>query len=124
MASKISVRSQGLGFAVNPLNPQTGTTYTLAASDAGYTITMSNTSANTLSIPTDATVNFTVGTQITVVQINTGATSVVATTPGTTTLTFYSPTSATGTAVLKGRWAGLTLIKTAANTWIAIGNIT
>jgi hypothetical protein len=99
-------------------------TYNLTASDAGYTVTMSNTSPNLVYIPTDAVVNFAAGTQITIIQANTGTTSVAASSAVTTTLSFYSPTSVTATAAIKGRWAGLTLVKTAANTWVALGNIT
>lgn len=45
-------------------NAQTGTTYTLVLTDAGKWITLSNAAAITLTIPTNASVAFTVGDEI------------------------------------------------------------
>jgi hypothetical protein len=74
-------------------------------------------SANTLFIPTDATFNFAIGTQINVLQIGSGQTTIAAVTPGTTTVD--------GTPGLKFRaqWSMATLIKRAANTWVAVGDL-
>lgn len=96
-------------------------TYTLVIGDVGRTITMSSTSSTTVHIPTDASVNFPVGTQITVVRINTGAVSVDATTSGTTTVN--SSASAPAAPVLRVRYSSATLIKLAANLWLVVGDI-
>ena len=44
------------------INAQTGTTYTLVLTDAGKIVTLSNASAITLTVPTNASVAFPVGT--------------------------------------------------------------
>jgi hypothetical protein len=47
---------------------------------------MDNASANTFSIPTNASVAFPIGTQINVLQIGAGQTTIQAVTSGTTTI--------------------------------------
>jgi hypothetical protein len=47
---------------------------------------MNNASANTFSIPTNASVAFPIGTQINVIQIGAGQTTIQAVTSGTTTI--------------------------------------
>ncbi len=49
---------------------QTGTTYTTVLNDNGQVVTMNNASANTLSIPTNASVAYPIGTQINVPASN------------------------------------------------------
>ena len=78
---------------------------------------MSNASANTLSIPTDATTNFPVGTQIVVVQSGAGQTTIVAADSGTTTV------NATPGLDLRDQWSMATLIKRAANNWVVTGDL-
>ncbi|KKL81470.1 hypothetical protein LCGC14_1994450, partial [marine sediment metagenome] len=58
------------------INAQTGTTYTLVLTDDGKLVTMNNASANTLTIPTDASVAFPIGTRIDVMMIGVGVTTV------------------------------------------------
>lgn len=96
--------------------------YTLVAGDAGKLLLASNsTTAGTINIPTDATTNFALGTQIHIVQTGSGQLTVQATTSGTTTV---NSTGATATAPkLRAQWASLTCIKTAANTWLVVGDI-
>lgn len=60
------------------LNKQTGTSYTLALTDASGIVEMSNTAANNVIVPPDASVNFPLGTQLAVSQFNSGSTSIVA----------------------------------------------
>jgi hypothetical protein len=99
------------------INAQTGTTYTLVLADAGKLITLSNASAIALSVPTNASVAFPIGTQITVAQIGAGQVTVAAVTPGTTTVN--------GTPGLKARaqYSGATLVKTATDTWLVLGDL-
>ena len=100
-----------------PLNTQTGTTYTLAAGDAGELVTLSNASAITLTVPTNASVAFAIGTQITIAQANSGQVTVA----GAVGVTVSASDSATK---LRTQWSAATLIKTNTNSWILIGDIT
>jgi len=63
---------------VGALNAQTGTTYTLALTDASKTVTMSNVAANTLTVPPNSSVAFPVGTRLLVTQIAAGSTTIAA----------------------------------------------
>jgi hypothetical protein len=100
------------------INAQAGTAYTIALTDAGYLITTSSGSAVTVSIPTDATTNFPVGTQILVMQLGLGQVTASAVTPGTT-----SVNSKNGTKT-SGQYAVISLIKVAANSWVVGGDAT
>ena len=99
-----------------PLNAQTGTTYTLAAGDAGELVTLANASAITLTVPTNASVPFALGTQITITRAGSGALTVV----GDTGVTVNS---ADGFLKLRTQWSSGTLIKLNTNSWILIGDI-
>ena len=99
-----------------PLNAQTGTTYTLAASDAGDLVTLTNASAITLTVPTNASVPFAIGTQVTIAQSGAGQVT-ISPAVGVTV-------SAADTATkLRVQWSAATLIKTNTNNWILIGDI-
>ena len=99
-----------------PLNAQTGTTYTLAVGDAGQLVTLTNASAITLTVPTNASVPFAIGTQITITRAGAGALTVV----GDTGVTVNS---ADGFLKLRTQWSSGTLIKTNTNSWILIGDL-
>lgn len=101
-----------------PLNVSTNAqtaSYTLVAGDAQKIIEMNVSTANTLTIPLDSSVNFPVGTSIVVVQTGTGQTT-IAGASGVTVNSFL------GLKII-GRWAGCTLVKRAANTWVAVGGL-
>jgi hypothetical protein len=100
------------------INQQTGTSYTPGLTDAGKLITASNAAAISLTIPTDATVDFPVGTQLIVMQLAAGQVTVSAVTPGTT-----SVNSKNGTKT-SGQYAVISLIKVAANSWVVGGDAT
>lgn len=51
--------------------------YVLALEDAGRCVTMTNTSARTITVPTNATVAFPIGTQILLGRLGTGAVTIV-----------------------------------------------
>lgn len=96
--------------------------YTLGASDAGKLLLASNsTTAGTVNIPTDATTNFATGTQITILQTGTGQLTIAAATPGTTTV--YSTGATAASPKCRAQYSAITIIKSAANTWYAIGDI-
>ena len=102
-------------------NAQTGTTYTFALTDTNLLVTASNTSAQTYSIPTNASVEFPIGSQINIIQINTGQVTIQAVTPGTTTVLSNGATVAA--PKLTGRYSAATLIKSATDSWYVIGDI-
>lgn len=100
---------------------QTGTTYTTVLNDNGQVVTMNNASANTLSIPTNASVAYPIGTQINVLQIGAGQTTIQAVTSGTTTILSTGATAAA--PKLRARYSMATCIKAATDTWYVVGDI-
>ena len=97
-------------------NSQTGTTYTTVLSDAGKIVEISNASAITLTIPTNASVAYPVGTQITILQTGAGQITVAAPSGGTL--------NATPGTKLRTQWSSATLLKRATDTWVLIGDLT
>lgn len=96
------------------LNAQTGTAYTLVLTDKNKLVTLSNASAITLTVPTNASVAFPTGSQINIQTIGAGAVGVV----GDTGVTV----NGTGTG-LRAQWSAATLVKSATNTWTLIGDL-
>jgi hypothetical protein len=102
------------------IDPETAS-YTAVLANNSQIVTMNNASANTFSIPTDAAVAFPDGTQITVLQIGAGQTTIQAVTAGTTTV---NSTGATANAPrLRVRYSSATCIKLSANNWVVLGDI-
>jgi hypothetical protein len=109
------------GLVAFTLNSQTGTTYTLASTDQYQVlITTSNASTKTVSIPTDATFNFPVGTAVTILNTGAGLLTVNAVTSGTTTVTSAGTVSSAPTC---SQWKTVVAIKTAANAWTVVGSV-
>jgi hypothetical protein len=106
---------QGLLTNYNVYNTQTSS-YTLVLSDASKVIEMNVGTANTVTIPTNASVAFPIGTEITVMQYGAGVTSIAV----ASGVTIVSKDSA---YTIANRYTGLTLIKRATNEWYIIGNI-
>lgn len=103
------------------INAQTGTSYTAVIGDGLNTlVTMDNASANTFNIPTDASVNFDIGTVLNIYMKGAGVTTITATTPGTTTI--VSAGGTIGSPVL-ARYKMASAVKLAANSWTVIGGI-
>lgn len=103
------------------LNAQTGTTYTFVLADNGKLVTASNASAQTYSIPTNASVAYPIGTQINIIQIGAGQVTINAVTSGTTTV---SSTGATATTPkLRAQFSSATCIKAATDLWYVVGDI-
>ena len=103
------------------INAQTGTTYTFVLADQGKYITASNASAQTYSIPTNASVAFPIGTSIDLIQIGAGQVTVQAVTSGTTTVLSTGATAAAPKA--RVQYSALTCKKVATDTWHIIGDI-
>lgn len=103
------------------VNAQTGTTYTFALGDNGQLVTASNASAQTYSIPTNATTAFPIGTQINIIQIGAGQVTITAATSGTTTVASTGATAAS--PKLRVQYSSATCIKVATDTWYVVGDI-
>jgi len=99
-----------------PINAQSGTTYTLVLGDSGNLVTLSNASAITLTVPTNASVAYATGTEVDLAQI--GAGQVTVSPAGGVTVSSYN-----SKVNLAGQYAGATLKKTGTNTWLLIGNL-
>ena len=96
---------------VGAINAQTGTSYTLVLTDASKTVTMSNASANTLTVPPNASVAFPTGTRLMVQQLGAGATTIAA----GAGVTINAPT--TVTLAIDETYESRGLLKTDTNTW-------
>jgi hypothetical protein len=97
-------------------NAQSGTTYTLVLEDAGKIVEVGNASAITVTIPTNASVAYPIGTQITILQ--TGLGQITVSGPSGGTLNFTSGNK------LRAQWSSATLLKRATDTWVLIGDLT
>lgn len=97
-------------------NAQTGTTYTLALTDAGYVVELNNASAITLTVPPNSSVAFPTGSRIDLIQTGAGQVTVAAG-AGVTI-------NSKGAALkITGQWSAATLIKRATNTWVLVGDL-
>lgn len=100
----------------------TSNEYTLVLTDQGDILLASNgATAGTIKVPTNASVEFPIGTQITVIQTGSGQLTIDATTPGTTTINSSGATPAA--PKLRVQNSAATLIKTATDTWYVVGDI-
>ena len=91
--------------------------YTLVLADDGKIVEVEVTStANTLTVPLNASVAFPVGTQITVIQTGTGQTTI---TPVSGSVTI----NGTPGLKLRAQFSSCVLIKRATNTWVALGDL-
>jgi hypothetical protein len=97
-------------------NAQTGTTYTLVASDSAKLVTTSNASAVTVTVPPSV---FATGNQINIQSIGVGLTTIVAGSGVTIT-----STGATAAApILRARYSACTIICTGSNTFTVLGDL-
>jgi hypothetical protein len=113
----------GLVYTQTLLTPSfTTNAYTLVLGDQGDILLASNGStAGTISIPTNASVAFPIGTQITIIQTGSGQLTIQAASSGTTTV---ASTGASSTAPkLRAINSSATCIKTNTDTWYVVGDI-
>ena len=104
------------------LNAQTGTTYTFALADQpNILVTASNASAQTYSIPTNASVAFPIGAQINIIQIGAGQVTINAVTSGTTSVLSTGATAAA--PKLRAQYSAATCIKVGTDTWYVVGDL-
>jgi hypothetical protein len=109
-----------LGLKVDSLTPisQKTASYTLSSlTERDDLIEMGSASALTLTIPTDATLNFPIGTSIDILQTGAGQVT-IAPVSGAVTV------NATPGLKLRTTWSSCTLFKRAANTWVVYGDLT
>jgi hypothetical protein len=101
------------------LNDQTGTSYTPVLNDQYQVLlTRSNASASTLTIPTNASVAFPVGTVITVLNKGAGVVSIA----GAATVTVLSAGAVAAIPTL-AQYKSAACIQVAADTWYVVGAI-
>lgn len=94
-----------------------GNSYTLSLLDENALVMIDNLSVpNTVVVPTNSSVPFVVGTQLTVLQKNTGQTTIV----GATGVTVRS----TPGDRLRAIWSSASLVKIGLNEWVIIGDLT
>lgn len=99
-------------------NVENLTTYILASTDKNKLVTLSNTNAISVLIPTDAQVPFEIGTTINLMQASTGQVTVGAVNPQVTTI------RTTPGFKFRAQWSNATLYKWKANEWILAGDTT
>lgn len=97
------------------VNNQT-VSYTAVLSDANNIVTMTVGSANNFTVPPNSSVAFIIGTTLTIIQLGTGQTTLVA----GSGVTINTPSSMTARA----QYSTVSVIKIATNTWIAAGDLT
>lgn len=111
----VAVQSSEIAATVLPVNAQIGTAYILQLTDAPAPqgkgiVTMNNAAANVVTIPENATVAFSIGTKIEVVQLGAGETTI----SGASGVTVNTPSTITATV----QYQTLTLTQVATDIWI------
>jgi hypothetical protein len=105
-----------IGYRQMPQNSQTGATYTLVLADDGKHIYLNTGSTNTITVPTNASVAFAIGTVITVVNGNSGICTISGPTSG---LQLANGAAATTRSIATKGMA--TMIKVATDLWYVSG---
>lgn len=123
-----NVKATGITFADGTTQTKAGVpsassfisktaSYTLDSSSlVDNIIEVNSSSATTITIPLDATINFPVGSSIDIIQTGTGTVSIDKISGVTL--------NATPGLKLRTQWSSATILKRAANTWIAYGDLT
>lgn len=92
--------------------------YTITLADRGTCLEMNSASAHTFFVPTNASVAFDLGTIIEFCRVGTGALSITAVTPGTTTI------RTTSSATARAQWSHVSIRKRATDEWVLSGDLT
>ena len=123
-----NIKATGITFADGTTQTKAGvpSASTFIYKTASYTldssalvdniIEVSSSSATTITIPLDATINFPIGSSIDIIQTGTGTVSIDKISGVTL--------NATPGLKLRTQWSSATILKRAANTWIAYGDLT
>jgi hypothetical protein len=111
-----------IGYLNIPQNKiSTSSGYTFVLGDQGKHIYSTATSGQSVSIPTNASVGFPIGTAVTVVLKGAGPLTIAPTSTATTTLYLAGSTS-TRTSVSLSAYGMATLVKVEIDTWFINGN--
>ena len=106
-----AIQTVATGFdsavAIPTYNAQTGTTYTFALTDVGKTVTASNASASTYTIPPTASVAWPTGTTLEITNLGAGVVTFAA----------GSGVTVTNTAATLAQYQSASLIRTGLNAW-------
>jgi hypothetical protein len=114
-ASDVNSTNEGVNdLAFGQFNAQSGTSYTLVLTDVAKVISLTNASAITLTVPTNASVAFPIGTQILLYQGGAGQVTI------SSSATIRSHGSK---LKINGQYAVAGLIKLATDEWVAFGNL-
>ena len=109
-----AIQTVATGFdsavAIPTYNAQTGATYTFALTDIGKTVTASNASAQTYTIPPQASVVWVTGTTLNVVNLGAGVVTFAA----------GAGVTVTNTAGTISQYQSAALVRTALNAWTVI----
>lgn len=106
-----------LGKLTDATIDEKSTSYTLALTDKNKFIKMNvTTTANTVTVPTNASVAFPIGSQIHIIQYGSGKTQVI---PVSGTVTIY----ATPGTYLRAQYSSATLLKCDTNIWMLMGDL-
>ena len=114
-AANVNSITEGVNdIAFGIFNAQTGTTYTLVLTDVAKVVSLTNAASITLTIPTNATVAFPIGTQILLYQGGAGQVTV-----GGAGVTIRSQ----GTKLkIAGQYGVAGLLKVGTDEWVFFGN--
>ena len=110
-----AAEQNALATAMIAINAQI-VSYTAVLTDDGKLITMSNASANNFTVPPNSSVAFGIGTQLNVMQLGAGATTIVAGSGVTLN-------SDGAKLKLNAQYAVATCVKTDTNTRVVVGNL-
>jgi len=114
-ASDVNSTNEGVNdLAFGQFNAQTGTSYTLVLTDVAKVISLTNAAAITLTVPTNASVDFPVGTQILLYQGGAGQVTI------SSSATIRSQGSK---LKINGQYGVAGLLKVATDEWVAFGNL-
>lgn len=116
-AADYNATNEGINdLAIATFNAQTGTTYTLVATDAAKLVTLTNAAAITLTVPPNSSVAFPIGSQVLLYQGGAGQVTITAG-AGVTIRSQGSKLKITGQYGLAG------IVKVDTDEWAAFGNL-
>jgi hypothetical protein len=116
-ASDVNSITEGVNdIAFGVFNAQTGTSYTLALTDVAKVVSLSNAAGITLTVPTNASVAFPIGTQILLYQGGAGQVTIA----GDSGVDVRSQGAKLKIA---GQYGVAGLLKIDTDEWVAFGNL-
>lgn len=111
----ISSASSTYSKSIVSISEKTSTSYTLALSDKDMLIKVSSSASNTIVIPNSASVNFSIGSQISITQFGDGQTQI----SPASGVTVRTPSGLN----LRSKYSSATIIKVGENEWLAAGDL-